>query len=35
MTCSVMTLSMFIRILYNYLRSQDMEECRELYEEML
>ena len=30
-----MTLSMFIRILYNYLRSQDMEECRELYEEML
>lgn len=35
MTCSVMTLSMFIRILYNYLRSQDMEEYRELYEEML
>ena len=35
MTCSVMTLSMFIRILDNYLRSQDMEECRELYEEML
>lgn len=35
MQLSLMTLSMFIRILYHYYRNQDMEECRELYEEMM
>lgn len=35
MQLSLMTLSMFVRIFYHYYQDRDMEECRELYEEMM
>jgi len=35
MQLSLMTISMFIRIFYGFYMSKDMEEARELYEEMM
>ncbi len=35
MQVSLMTLDMFIRLAYHYFQDRDMEEFRELYEEMM